>query len=219
MDFTEAARDQRERFADVVEGLGRADWNAQSLCSEWRVRDVVAHVIGYLDRIPLMLLPGLLSVGGRLDRLNARDVHTRSGNGLEELVRELRDGAEPTGMGACLGGRVGLVECVVHQLDITRPLGMTSSLSMDRLRACLGFAYWSPVIRGGIRCRGVRLVATDTDWESGRGAPLYASAEALLLVIAGRPVPPVEITGPGASLLWRHAAEDRAWRAPRRGPI
>ena len=35
---------QRRAFGDVLEGLPESDWNAPSLCSGWRVREVVAHM-------------------------------------------------------------------------------------------------------------------------------------------------------------------------------
>src|SRR3712207_1464821 len=35
---------ERQAFGDVLEGLSAADWNAPSLCSGWRVREVVAHM-------------------------------------------------------------------------------------------------------------------------------------------------------------------------------
>ena len=35
---------ERRAFSDVLEGLPESDWNAPSLCSGWRVREVVAHM-------------------------------------------------------------------------------------------------------------------------------------------------------------------------------
>jgi hypothetical protein len=44
-------------------------------------------------------------------------------------------------------------------------------------------------------------VATDTDWTHGAGPDVRASAEALLLLLYGRPVDPAELTGDGAPVL------------------
>ena len=37
-------RSQREGFIDTLEGLTTEQWLAPSLCSEWRVIDVAAHL-------------------------------------------------------------------------------------------------------------------------------------------------------------------------------
>ncbi|MBI5337581.1 MAG: maleylpyruvate isomerase family mycothiol-dependent enzyme [Mycolicibacterium rufum] len=50
MRATNLATDERRDFADLVAGLGREQWLAPSLCAGWRVRDVAAHVVAYLDR-------------------------------------------------------------------------------------------------------------------------------------------------------------------------
>lgn len=36
--------DQRRVLADLLDGLAAPDWDRPSLCSEWRIRDVAAHV-------------------------------------------------------------------------------------------------------------------------------------------------------------------------------
>src|SRR3954454_22827510 len=35
---------ERTAFGEVLDGLSESDWNAPSLCSGWRVREVVAHM-------------------------------------------------------------------------------------------------------------------------------------------------------------------------------
>jgi uncharacterized protein (TIGR03083 family) len=35
---------ERRAFCDVLDGLREPDWDAPSLCSGWRVREVVAHM-------------------------------------------------------------------------------------------------------------------------------------------------------------------------------
>jgi hypothetical protein len=50
--------------------------------------------------------------------------------------------------------------------------------------------------------RGLRLVAEDLEWTHGEGPAVHGTAEALLLVITGRPVGREELTGPGAPALY-----------------
>ncbi len=41
------AHDERADLADFLATLSPQDWETQSLCSKWTVKDVVAHVISY----------------------------------------------------------------------------------------------------------------------------------------------------------------------------
>jgi hypothetical protein len=115
----------------------------------------------------------------------------------------MRRGAAPTGVAAGFGGRVALVECMIHQQVIRRPLELVRAVPEDRLAAALNFARASPVIRGAFRARGVRLVATDLAWSAGRGRGARGSGEALLLAMAGRRAALPDLSGPGAAVLTR----------------
>ncbi|WP_240519506.1 maleylpyruvate isomerase family mycothiol-dependent enzyme [Amycolatopsis antarctica] len=41
------AREERADLAEVLSQLTEQQWNAPTLCTRWRVRDVVAHIISY----------------------------------------------------------------------------------------------------------------------------------------------------------------------------
>jgi hypothetical protein len=67
VDARRAARDQRADFAEFLASLSPQQWQAQTLRTRWRVRDVVAHVISY-DHLDTRarLLPGRNNdLGGR----------------------------------------------------------------------------------------------------------------------------------------------------------
>ncbi|WP_132992675.1 maleylpyruvate isomerase family mycothiol-dependent enzyme [Gordonia zhaorongruii] len=186
MDARELARDQRLQFADVLSDLDDSQWDAPTLCAGWCVRDVAAHVISYLNRSVPELLTGLVQSGGSLSRLNDTGIRDVRNAGPEDLCYLMRKGATPRGVGVGFGGRVALVECVIHQLDVCRPLGILAPIPAERLRTSLDFARLSPVIRGGWHTRGTRLVATDLDWATGYGAQHHDTAENLLLEMSGR---------------------------------
>ena len=46
-DTMRLARDERIDFADFLATLTPEQWDSPTLCTRWRVRDVVAHVISY----------------------------------------------------------------------------------------------------------------------------------------------------------------------------
>ena len=155
------------------------------------MRDVAAHTVAYLDQSRLSLLGAYGAARWDVDRLNERGL-ARSVLHREEVAAEMRRGADPRGAGALYGCRVALIECVIHQLDVRRPLGLPRAVPPEALRAALTFARTSPVIRTP---RGVHWVAIDFDWEVGRGPEVRGTGEALLLAMSGRGFGDVEGSG------------------------
>lgn len=194
------ARRERERFAELLAGLSDEQWDAPSLCADWSVRDVAAHTVAYLGQSLPGLAANMIRARGNVDVLNSRLLPGFAALPPSELVDVMRRDAVPAGAAGLYGGRVALIECVVHQQDIRRPLGLDHAVSDDALRVSLTYARISPVIGGARRTRGVRLVASDMDWAAGRGPEVHGSGEALLLVMTGR-VDAVrdELTGAGVA--------------------
>lgn len=94
-------------------------------------------------------------------------------------------------MGAGGGGPVGaLCHDVIHGLDITVALGTGRRVPLDRVRAVLEAVAPERVGFFGADLTGVRLHATDLDWEYGTGTQLAGAAQDLLLVLCGRRLPP-----------------------------
>src|SRR5829696_3067782 len=108
--LTSLARDERAELADFLQTLSPSQWEAPSLCADWRVRDVVAHVISYdeLDGHALVrrFAKGLLRKGGP----NAVGVRVYGMRTPDELVALLRAHLEPRGLPAAFGGSVALVD-------------------------------------------------------------------------------------------------------------
>jgi len=203
MDVTSLAALERYQFADLLHGLTKEQWEAPSLCGGWRVREVVAHVITYLDRSPAAFTIALLRHRLHLNRLNAADVHRCSALQPSELIDNVREHATPRGVGAGFGGRIALVECMIHQQDIRRPLDLPRAIPAERIRTALDFAKIAPLIRGGWYTRGFRLIATDVNWSTGYGPEVRGPGEALLMTMARRPNALSELSGPGVAVLNR----------------
>jgi uncharacterized protein (TIGR03083 family) len=197
------ARDERAELADFLATLRPDQWDAPSLCTGWRVRDVAAHLISYDEHGNADLLRNFVRARFRPGRLN--DVARRDYDTLtpDELVAFLRAHLQPRGVTAARGGGVGLVDALIHHQDIRRPLGLPRTIPAERLRYALPFAVTAPPLRGLWHGRGVRLVADDVGWVRGRGPEARGDAEAVLMVLAGRRGVAAELTGPGADVLRR----------------
>jgi uncharacterized protein (TIGR03083 family) len=195
------AIEERTEFAELLEGLTEKQWHSPTLCDGWRVRDVVAHVIGYdpLTRSQLIrrMAKGLVTRGGA----NTVGVADYADKSPEELTALVRRYTEPRGLTAGFGGRIALTDGMVHQQDIRRPLGMPRAINPDRLIVALDFTLYAPRLLGAWRARGVRLVATDVAWSHGRGPEVRGTGEALLMAMTGRSAALADIEGPGKTKL------------------
>jgi uncharacterized protein (TIGR03083 family) len=193
------ATQERADLAALAATLSPAQWEAPTLCGQWRVRDVMAHTISFDALSPAQLMAvfakGLLSV----NRINAVAVAAYADRTTGQLCELMQAHVRPAGLGAGSGGRLALTDNMIHQQDIRRPLGLARDIPEDRLRVALDFARTAPLIRGAWRARGVRMVATDIDWAAGRGPVVSGTGEALLMAMAARPVAIADLDGEGVA--------------------
>jgi uncharacterized protein (TIGR03083 family) len=201
------AHDDRAELADFLAGLTPEQWDAPTLCRRWSVRDVVAHIISYDDLGPVGVVGRFAA--GRFDPDRANQVGVDRYRHLtpDELLAELERHLRPTGLTARFGGRIGLVDGLIHHQDIRRSLGARREIPRERLAVALPFARIAPPIRASSRIRGLRLVATDIDWSTGSGPEVEGPAEPLLMAVAGRVDAVDELTGPGRATLAARLAE------------
>jgi uncharacterized protein (TIGR03083 family) len=201
VDVIAMAREERAEMADFLASLRPEQWDHPSLCARWRVRDVAAHVLSYEEHGWDDLTRRVVKARFRPGRVNEVALADYAALEPMELVEFLRDHLTPRGATAGFGGRVGLVDAVIHHQDMRRPLGMPRRIPPERLLCALPFAVTALPLRGFWNARGVRLVATDLDWERGTGPEARGPAEVLLMVLAGRRGVAHELTGPGAESL------------------
>lgn len=115
---------------------------------------------------------------------------------LCELMRRC---IPPRGLTSAFGGMITLVDGMIHQQDIRRPLGIGRVIPPDWLERVLDNALRSPATPGARKARGVRLIATDIDWVFGDGLEVAGPGEGLIM--AARPDALNQLTGPGKDLL------------------
>jgi uncharacterized protein (TIGR03083 family) len=195
------ACDERQEFADFLEGLSPEQWEQPSLCALWRVRDVVAHVISYEELSRWQLVRRFARGGFVPPRVNAIGVSEYAGRSPRQLTELMRTCIPPRGLTSAFGGMIALVDGMIHQQDIRRPLGIGRVIPPERLRRVLNIALRSPATRGARKAHGVRLIATDLNWVHGDGPEISGPGEALLMAMAARPDALNQLTGTGKALL------------------
>jgi uncharacterized protein (TIGR03083 family) len=159
-----------------------------SLCSGWRIREVIAHLTMPLRYGPERFMDELSKVRGDFnlmaDRVAKQDAVVLT---PEQLLASLRDPLlhawQPPG-----GGFQGaLTHVVIHGLDVTLPLGLDRRVPEDRIRMVLEVATGLDGLRANVA--GTELRATDLHWSFGAGAPASGLAQDLALVLFGRSLP------------------------------
>lgn len=196
---------ERRELARVLSDLPALAWDADTLCTGWRVREVVAHMTMPFRYSAARFAAELARSSGRFnvmsDRVARRDAAALS---AADLVSVLQANAtnpwQPPG-----GGYLGaLTHDVIHGLDFTVPLGISRRVPEDRLRAVLD-AIAAPKARKhfGTDLTGVELRAEDIDWASGSGQLVSGAAQDLALVLCGRKLPPGRLHGEPAARFTR----------------
>lgn len=200
---------QRLSTVAFLEGLGRREWQHQSLCAGWTVRDVAAH----LTLQQMTIRQGLrlaLRHPGPLNQMILKGAQDKATLPTEQLIAEI---------GAMVGSRrhntgltpqETLIDIVVHGQDMAVPLGRTLEVPPDVAATAASRAWSYQLSRSGRRKAkvfrqlpwpGHRLVATDTDWAVGEGPEITGPVVSLLLLLTGRAVVVPQLGGTGAAAL------------------
>ena len=103
-------------------------------------------------------------------------------------------------------------DVLVHGQDIAIPLGRDHPMPAEAARAgadrvwTMGWPFWARR-----RLRGVRLLATDTDWSAGVGVELQGPIKMLLLLLTGRTTAALpHLSGPGTRIIRERFVMPRA---------
>ncbi|MFE3328359.1 maleylpyruvate isomerase family mycothiol-dependent enzyme [Streptomyces sp. NPDC059176] len=199
---------ERQELADLLDTLRADQWNEQSLCAGWRVREVAAHMsMGFRLSLPVTL-GELVKARGNLhrmtDRVARRDAAAHSTTALAAFLRDNADHPWTPPVG---GFAAALGHDVVHGLDITVTLGLDRRVPEDRLRILLDEIRPSSLKFFGADLDGVQLCAEDLDWSYGSGSPVYGPAQDLLLLAYGRRLPDDRLRGEPSNRFTRPAKE------------
>lgn len=198
--------DERVRMAELIETLKPSQLYTQSLCADWTVQEVAAHLCAPWIFGARRIVPAVVRHGFRVHRANAELVRDLALDlTADEIARQLRMNAEFVFKAPIVGLMGQLTDLQVHGQDICRPLGLTRDLVPERMLPSLEFLI-GPKARGSFvprgRLDGLRFLAQDLDWEGGEGLlTVRGQGEALLLALTGRPVVLDELTGSGVAAL------------------
>ena len=188
---------EQRAFGDLFESLDEPEWARETLCVGWTVRDMLSHVAAALT-FDLANTVRLIRYRNDIERFNQEMIEAWKGRDREALVTMFGQDVPSLGQ-RLLGPGNSLRAMVIHQQDVRRPLGRARNLPADVLETVLNSVLTdSGGNLGSVeRADGLKLVATDIDWEHGQGSELRETAEAILMAISGRKVALDDLEGPG----------------------
>lgn len=195
-------------FSALLHDLTSEEWERDSLCDGWKVRDVVGHILDG-NELRLWSLPFRLARFGFSSDRSGRhhSIRRAAGRTPDQLIADF-DRRDPWA-GTCrvFPPRLVLLDRLVHHQDIRRALDRPRTIPEDRLVAALeGTPRLGSVFGARRRTRGLRLEATDVDWSWGDGPLVRGAGEALLMAMLGRADALDDLTGEGLARLQKFSS-------------
>lgn len=199
----------RRLFADTLDRLGEQHAGDRTLCEGWDVRTLAGHQLQPI-RVPSWRF--LVTAARVRSMAVACDVHAaRLGDRpLAETAAEIRERADDGSKPWYIGYAGPFTDSCIHLRDLAEPQGLDVTVPLEDWHEALriivsprGRESFGPV-KGLLD--GLAWAATDTDWSHGSGSTVTGSAEALAMVMSGRPTYLDRITGDGTATVRQRLA-------------
>lgn len=195
------AHTERAALAEDLSGLTPEQWRHATLCGDWDVEDVVAHLVAAASLNQRQWVRSMLGARFRPDVHNRRRAAEHRGRTPAETLDRFRAVVDST-TAPSNHTPAYLGEVVVHAQDIRRPLGLTRSPSVVALTPVAEFyAQRDFAVNSRTHAAGLELRADDGSFAAGSGPAVSGSTLALVMTMAGRAAYLDELDGPGVPVL------------------
>ncbi len=192
---------ERAALAADLANLTDRQWATLSLCSEFTVRQVLAHLTAGASLNPLRWLAGVIRCRFDFDKQVAMRLAGQLGATPAETLARFRSVVTSTTK-APVPTAAMLGETIVHAEDIRRPLGIHHDYPITTLTRLANYYQRSDlaVLAKG-RIAGLRLQASDGPFATGSGPLVSGSTLAMIMAMTGRVTYCDELDGDGAAIL------------------
>lgn len=195
------AHSERAALAEDLAALDESQWASQSLCEQWTVEEVVAHLTAAASIGPWRWMRSVFGARFDFDEHNARRLAEHRGATPAETLDRFRtiitSSTAPFGHPAAWLGEV-----IVHAQDIRHPLGLPGRPSIAAATEVAEFyASRNFTVNSRSTIEGLRVEATDGPFATGAGPLVSGSTIALVMAMAGRAEYCDELEGAGAAIL------------------
>jgi len=201
MDTWPTIHAERKALATDLREVTGEQWDTPSLCSQWTVRDVLAHMTSAATLTPPAFFAKLISSGFSFDKVQENGVAAQRGSSPAETLAKfegvLDSVKHPPGPNTTWLGEV-----IVHAEDIRRPLGIKHSYPAEAMVAVANFYKGSNMLIGSKnRISGLTLHATDAEWSHGTGPEVAGPILSLVQAMTGRAAVLDDLSGEGVATL------------------
>jgi uncharacterized protein (TIGR03083 family) len=186
--------------ADLADLTGQ-QWATMSLCTEFTVRQVLAHLTAGASLNPARWLAGVIRCRFDFDKQVAMRLAEQLGATPAETLARFRRVVTST-IKAPVPTTAMLGETIVHAEDIRRPLSIHRDYPITTLTELANYYQGSDlVVPAKRRIVGLRLQASDGPFTTGSGPLVSGSTLALIMAMTGRVTYCDELDGDGAATL------------------
>jgi len=196
---------ERDALASDLGGCSPDAWATPSLCDDWTIEAVVAHMVATSQLSAPKFFVKFAGSGFNLPKMQAKDIAAERGSNPAETLSKFKGrvdsrGRPPGPIDTMLG------EVMVHSEDIRRPLGIAHAYPREALARVADFYAKSNLVIGGKRrIEGVTLEATDTAWSHGSGPVVSGPILDIVLATTGRRAALDRLQGDGVDTLRAHS--------------
>ena len=198
--------DERQALFELLETLTPEQWNAPSLCAQWRVRDVIGHMVSETRMTVAQVGWGWITAGFRINNYIAEDAQRRGATPVAELLQDYDAAVLARTHLPGLSSLSMLEDIVIHQIDIRLPLEQHRRIPSGRTIPVATDLWTNRFFPGPKLFQDIRAIATDADWSAGDGLDVTGPIEALILTMAGRYASLDQLQGDGTAFLRKRAA-------------
>jgi uncharacterized protein (TIGR03083 family) len=200
-DVWQAIDTERLSLAEFLGDLAAGEWEAPSLCTGWRVRDVAAHLtLAQIGMLPAAV--ATIRARGNFDRMIHDTAVRQAKLPLDQYAVLLRGMAGSRKKAPGVTHLEPLIDVLVHGQDIAIPLGRARAMPTEAAVAAVE-RVWPNLFpfRAARTLIGFKLAATDCTWSGGEGEVVEGPIEAILLLLTGRRAALAQLSGPGIAEL------------------
>lgn len=200
-DLWAAMHRAREHLADDLASIGEEDWRRTSLCGDWDVEHVVAHLTAVATVGPAGWIRSIVLAGFRPAVHNQRRLREHLGAAPQQTLDGFRAVTRST-LAPTKDTAAYLGEVIVHSEDIRRPLGLASARDVPAATAVAEFfARRNFAVQSKTMAAGLHLRATDGPFQAGHGPEVTGPTLALVMTMAGRSSHLDQLSGAGHAQL------------------
>jgi uncharacterized protein (TIGR03083 family) len=195
------AQAERAALSEDLSGLNAEQWRHSTLCGQWDVEEVVAHLTAAASLNQWRWVRSMLGARFRVDVHNQRRMveHRRStpAETLDRFHAIIGSTTSPSGHTPAYLGEV-----VVHAQDIRQPLGLPRTPDVDALTPVADFfARRNFTVPSRTTVARLQVRADDGPFATGTGPLVTGSTLALVMSMAGRAPYVDQLDGPGVPTL------------------